>query len=323
MANPYYDEYEYLDEPDEWGRRIGDPEYGAPPAGAPPPSGPGPVAAPDPTPLPSGPGGRPNYLSDSLFEPWDKKFTPSKPDLGVPNLPSIPGFTPPSLPDIAPFDAPAPFAFDKKRPTFTFDKMRPTFTAPDPSKVFEDPTYRFREREGRMGLENSAGAAGLLRSGGTLKDFIKYGQQFASGEYQNIYNRDRDQHLIADSAFDKDFSQALTTHGTQVDEFDTGYRNAASEYDRRFNNLLTTWGTNRDTVFGRFDKELAGLMPGFQAKLTGYTTEAQAAQRLAEQEWEREMRMFLDEERAFRQNQEDRLAREKWEWEFGLGAAAA
>jgi hypothetical protein len=52
-----------------------------------------------------------------------------------------------------------------------------------------DPGYQFRLGEGLKGVQNSAAARGSLLSGGTLKALQKYGQDFASNEYQNAYNR--------------------------------------------------------------------------------------------------------------------------------------
>lgn len=58
-----------------------------------------------------------------------------------------------------------------------------------------EPGYEFRMAEGQKALERSAAARGGLQSGGTLKALTRYGQDFASNEYQNAYNRfnaDRD-----------------------------------------------------------------------------------------------------------------------------------
>jgi len=59
----------------------------------------------------------------------------------------------------------------------------------DPSKVQVDPGYAFREKQGMQGIENSAMARGGLMSGNTLKATQDYGQQLASQEYGNAYNR--------------------------------------------------------------------------------------------------------------------------------------
>ncbi len=53
----------------------------------------------------------------------------------------------------------------------------------------QDPGYQFRLKEGMQGLERSAAARGGLLSGGTLKGIQRYGQDMASQEYQNAFNR--------------------------------------------------------------------------------------------------------------------------------------
>jgi hypothetical protein len=52
-----------------------------------------------------------------------------------------------------------------------------------------DPGYQFRLAEGMKGLERSAAARGGLLSGSTLKGIQRYGQDMASQEYTNAFNR--------------------------------------------------------------------------------------------------------------------------------------
>ena len=53
----------------------------------------------------------------------------------------------------------------------------------------QDPGYAFRQSEGMKALERSAAARGGLLSGSTLKGIQRYGQDLASQEYQNAFNR--------------------------------------------------------------------------------------------------------------------------------------
>lgn len=52
-----------------------------------------------------------------------------------------------------------------------------------------DPGYGFRMAEGMKALERSAAARGGLLSGGALKATQRFGQDLASQEYQNAFNR--------------------------------------------------------------------------------------------------------------------------------------
>jgi hypothetical protein len=57
-------------------------------------------------------------------------------------------------------------------------------------KDFEaDPGYGFRMSEGMKALERSAAARGGLLSGATLKGITRFGQDTASAEYLNAFNR--------------------------------------------------------------------------------------------------------------------------------------
>ena len=53
----------------------------------------------------------------------------------------------------------------------------------------QDPGYAFRMSEGMKALERSAAARGGLLSGSTLKGAQRYGQDLASQEYMNAFNR--------------------------------------------------------------------------------------------------------------------------------------
>lgn len=52
-----------------------------------------------------------------------------------------------------------------------------------------DPSYKFRFGEGMKALDRQAAARGGLISGGALKAAQRYGQDFASQEFGNAYNR--------------------------------------------------------------------------------------------------------------------------------------
>jgi hypothetical protein len=57
------------------------------------------------------------------------------------------------------------------------------------SQFRADPGYAFRLSEGTKALERSAAARGGLISGGALKAAQRYGQDMASNEYTNAFNR--------------------------------------------------------------------------------------------------------------------------------------
>jgi len=68
----------------------------------------------------------------------------------------------------------------------TFDQ---TFTPPDAVTEQNDPGYKFRLNLGDQLLENSAASRGGILSGGTAQAEQQFGQDYASNEYGNVYNR--------------------------------------------------------------------------------------------------------------------------------------
>ena len=52
-----------------------------------------------------------------------------------------------------------------------------------------DPGYAFRQSEAMKAIERSAASRGIGQTGGTLKALTRYGQDMASQEYQNAFNR--------------------------------------------------------------------------------------------------------------------------------------
>ena len=67
-----------------------------------------------------------------------------------------------------------------------FGTLSKNFSLADFTK---DPGYDFRQQQGQRGVEASAAARGGVLSGAALKGLTRYNQDYASGEYQNAYNR--------------------------------------------------------------------------------------------------------------------------------------
>jgi hypothetical protein len=53
----------------------------------------------------------------------------------------------------------------------------------------QDPGYQFRMNEGMKAINNASAARGMSNSGATMKALANYGQNQASNEYNNVYNR--------------------------------------------------------------------------------------------------------------------------------------
>lgn len=55
--------------------------------------------------------------------------------------------------------------------------------------IYDDPSYQFRLQQGQDSIQSGAAAQGGLLSGATQKALLSYGQDAASQEYGNAYNR--------------------------------------------------------------------------------------------------------------------------------------
>lgn len=75
---------------------------------------------------------------------------------------------------------------ESAQPPQGFGDLTRKFTLAD---FTADPGYQFRLGEGQSAIERSAAARGGALSGGALKAIQQYGQNFASNEYGNAYNR--------------------------------------------------------------------------------------------------------------------------------------
>jgi hypothetical protein len=138
-------------------------DYGVTPSYVEPPD-PGPAGGGPPPPPPPGDGGGGDPYFPVARENAEK---PGEWNYQTPPYtgPRTPGYNWPDAPEFTP----------------------PDFQVPTAEGMFADPSYNFRLAEGQRALEQSAAAKGILRTGGTLRDILGFGQDFASQEYSNIF----------------------------------------------------------------------------------------------------------------------------------------
>jgi hypothetical protein len=67
-----------------------------------------------------------------------------------------------------------------------YGSLAKPFTGQD---MYADPGYAFRLSEGVKALDRSAAARGGLLGGNQMRGITEYGQNYASGEFQNAFNR--------------------------------------------------------------------------------------------------------------------------------------
>ena len=92
----------------------------------------------------------------------------------------------------------------------------------------KDPGYQFRLDEGMKGLERSAAARGGLLSGATLKGITRYGQDAASQEFTNAFNRYQAERAGTLNPFQSMAGQGQSTANT-LTNMGMNYANQAGE----------------------------------------------------------------------------------------------
>lgn len=138
-----------------------------------------------------------------------------------------------------------------------------------------DPGYAFRLSEGQKALDRSAAARGGLISGAALKAAGRYGQDMASQEYSNAYNRFRDTQGLQRNALAGVVGFAPTAAGSMA----TAGQNYASGVGPQMyqqgvntgNALISNARTNQSTygdIGSAFGKYLSGGYGGAQASFS-------------------------------------------------------
>lgn len=101
----------------------------------------------------------------------------------------------------------------------------------------DDPGYAFRLQQGQNALQAAAAAHGSVLSGGTLKALDRYNQDYASGEYGNVFNRALSTAGFNENQYGNMFNQGLS--GAQFGE---------NQYGSRYNQAANTYGLNTGTL---------------------------------------------------------------------------
>jgi hypothetical protein len=183
-----------------------------------------------------------SYLPQGYADYQSKADTPPP----APGPPTAQPAAPSNVPDYAPpsFDGPyAPdYSFYEGAPEFNAPTFQapPAFTAPTGDAVYNEPGYDFRRGEGERGIKAFASHLGALRTGGTIKDLIKYNQNFASQEYGNVFNRAADTYR--------------TNYGVSRDVFDRNYQGAKDAFVPAMQDWQTRNSMNKEAADDYFTR---------------------------------------------------------------------
>lgn len=134
----------------------------------------------------------------------------------------------------------------------------------------QDPGYAFRMSEGMKGLERSAAARGGLLSGATMKGIQRFGQDLASQEYQNAFNRygiERDRRLGPLQSL----AGVGQTTSQQLGAAGTGFANTMGNLGMNQANVQGNATMARASAYGNTLNQLSGLAGGYFGRSSGGT----------------------------------------------------
>ena len=132
----------------------------------------------------------------------------------------------------------------------------------------QDPGYNFRMSEGMKGLERSAAARGGLLSGGTLKGIQRFGQDLASQEFQNAFNRygiERERRLAPLQSL----AGVGQTTSQQLGAAGTGFANTMGNIGMNQANVQGNAAMARASAYGNTLNQLSGLAGGYFGRSGG------------------------------------------------------
>ena len=139
------------------------------------------------------------------------------------------------------------------------------FQAPTGITEQNDPGYQARLQLGQQALEETAAAQGT-QGGGQLQAAENYGQNFASNEYGNVYNR-------ALNTYNANYQSGLGA-------FDTNYNVFENNQANQFNRLSSLAGNGQTAAsnLGQLGQENANAITGINTNLGNQVSNLQTGQ---------------------------------------------
>lgn len=113
---------------------------------------------------------------------------------------------------------------------------------------WKDPGYQFRVTQGLKALTNRANAAGNSQSGAQQKALMAYGQDMASQEYQNSFNRAVTEHGLNQQGF-RDL-QSIANSGQNATNMMVNARQTGANNQMASNSMSADAQANADITGG-------------------------------------------------------------------------
>ena len=132
---------------------------------------------------------------------------------------------------------------------------------PEAFAAGQDPGYAFRMKEGLKAVDAQAAARGGLISGAALKASQRFGQDMASQEYQNAFNRYQTSRQNTLAPYQSLQGVGMGAAG--------GLANAAGTYGQTSGNALGTYGAQAIGAYGNFGQTAGSAYGNFGNQQSG------------------------------------------------------
>ena len=192
------------------------------------------------------------------------------------------------------------------------------FAGPTAEEMTADPGYQFRLREGQAALERSAAARGVTNTGGTLRDILDYGQDAASQEYGNVFDRQRSVHDANErdryNAYQANYGNALQSYGMneglRSGAFDTNVGNARDAYGTNEDNRYKAYVTNQTARRDQNQTAENRRLGAYNTNLGAYTGQQNFGLRAQDQAFNQAYRNWSEQWNQGRNNAQDQFNRQ-------------
>jgi hypothetical protein len=141
------------------------------------------------------------------------------------------------------------------------------FQAPTDVTEQNDPGYQFRLSQGTQALQNSAAARGTLLTGDTAQAITNYGQDYASNEYGNVYNRALGQYQQAQNNSTSIYNQLANLAGLGQ----TATQQIAGTGQNAANNVSSTLQNSAGQIGQQLNNAAAATASGYVGSANAYS----------------------------------------------------
>jgi hypothetical protein len=171
----------------------------------------------------------------------------------------------PNAPQFTPLATPEALQSAYAAPTWTGGQFatptKPTalqtpFAAPTQAQLEASPGYQSRLAAGLLAGNRSAAARGTVLNGGTQKALNRYGQDYASNEYGNLFGQAVTTRGIADQEYGADVNNAANQFGTNFSVFQTGAQNSLNARQQNAGEFQTASNNNQQNYQNRYNSYL-------------------------------------------------------------------